>query len=129
MTAPRHRHAHRLAATHRMSVSPPVLLRPARRRLAHAGPPPVLLNAQCSRFLAIERALRAGEATFASMREACGCSAATLKRDLKTMRQALGCPIVFDRFQQRYRLLERSWPGLAPVILEELKASAVRVCP
>lgn len=82
-----------------------------------------LLTTDAMRFVKIERRLRSGAATFAQLR---GCvddvSAATLKRDLKAMREQLGAPILWERAQNVYHLAGE-WGGVAACLREEVRSA------
>jgi hypothetical protein len=87
---------------------------------------PLLLTPQAARWWRIEQALRRNAClNFNSLRHTVGgVSAATLKRDLQTMRTVLDAPIVYDKWGDGYRLVAE-WPGLLVKIQEE--ASALQV--
>jgi predicted DNA-binding transcriptional regulator YafY len=76
-----------------------------------------LLTADAVRFIQIEHALRSGGANFARLRGTLGVSAATLKRDLKAMREELGAPIRYDKEHEQY-CLAAPWSGLRSCLLE-----------
>lgn len=78
-----------------------------------------LLTTQGARLLRIEAMLRNRQApTFLDMRHACRCSVATLKRDLRCMREELGAPVHFDVSERGYRLIDE-WPGVLPALFEQ----------
>ncbi len=76
-----------------------------------------LLTSDAMRFLQIEHMLRSGGADFQQLRGRLGVSPATLKRDLKAMREELGAPIQYDRLADQYRLTS-PWPGIKRNLLE-----------
>lgn len=82
-----------------------------------------LLTTDAMRFVKIERCLRSGAANFEQLR---GCvddvSPATLKRDLKAMREELGAPILYERAQGVYRLVSE-WGGVAACLREQVRAA------
>lgn len=80
-----------------------------------------LLTTDAMRFVRIERRLRSGQATFEQLRGCVGdVSAATLKRDLKAMREELGAPIHWDSGNRAYHLAGE-WPGVGACLWEEVR--------
>ncbi len=80
-----------------------------------------LLTTNAQRMLAIERWLRSGGGDFESLYGALGllgASRATVKRDLKAMRQELGAVIVYVREDASYRL-HGEWKGVRACLLEQ----------
>ncbi len=74
---------------------------------------------QLERLFRIEQMLQGtGSVTFDSMIEALEVSPATLKRDIAYMRDRMNVPVVYDRFERRYRLetstqdTRQPFPGL-----------------
>ena len=71
-----------------------------------------LLTSDAGRFIKIDRRLRSGGADFQELRGVLnGISPATLKRDLRAMREELGAPILYDRDYGQYRYAG-AWPGV-----------------
>jgi predicted DNA-binding transcriptional regulator YafY len=82
-----------------------------------------LLAAEALRLLQIERRLQVGNgATFAELEKLLLVSAATVKRDLRLLREQLGAPIFFDRVEGRYRFVDR-WVGVLAHLVQEASAA------
>lgn len=79
-----------------------------------------LLTSDALRFLQIERTLRSGGVSAAQLRAALQISQATLKRDLKALRDELGAPICYDRATDQYRLT-MPWTGVRACLLEAFR--------
>jgi predicted DNA-binding transcriptional regulator YafY len=81
-----------------------------------------LLSAEAARLLRIERRLAAGNgATFAELEKMLAVSAATLKRDLRILREQLDAPIEYDRNGYRYSIT-KTWCGVVCHLLTEVGA-------
>jgi biotin operon repressor len=81
-----------------------------------------LLTPQAVRFCRIERMLRRGRhVSFATMQSDLGVSAATLKRDIQSLREELGAPI---RYETRVGYcITGLWVGVAATLFEQLEAA------
>jgi len=71
-------------------------------------------------MLKIERALRHRRLTMAELLDVTGASIATMKRDLKAMREELDAPLVYDQFDKGYRLTG-DWPGVLASAVSKLE--------
>lgn len=81
-----------------------------------------LLTTTGLRMLRIERMLRRARCvSFKAMRAECECSVATLKRDLRFLRDELGAPLLFDRRETAYRLAG-NWAGVQAMIFAQLES-------
>lgn len=91
--------------------------------MSRQGNPTPLLTAETIRFVRIERRLRDQGANFDQLRLCVGgvCDA-TLKRDLKAMREEFGAPITWDRANRVYRLASE-WAGIGACLQERAAAA------
>jgi len=80
-----------------------------------------LLSAEARRLLSLESRLRGGGIPKGGVH---GSSPATFKRDLRRLRDELGAVVVFDHFEDRYRLTNLDWPGVAAQLIAEVGAAA-----
>lgn len=81
-----------------------------------------LLAAEAVRLIQIERRLNVGNgATFAELEKLLRVSAATVKRDIRLLREQLGAPIFFDKTEGRYRFVDR-WIGVLAHLVQEATA-------
>lgn len=81
-----------------------------------------LLTTDAMRFVKLERRLRTGSADFEQLRGCVeGVSAATLKRDLKAMREELGAPIRYERADGMYHL-GGDWGGVGACLREQVRS-------
>lgn len=79
-----------------------------------------LLTRTAHRMCRLDRLLRAGLLVRRSvLMEEYGVSLATFKRDLSFLRSQTGAVIVFDRFTNSYRLVNRDWRGVMAKLYEE----------
>lgn len=78
-----------------------------------------LLTTTGMRLLQIDRMLAGGQRVrLDSFLLKLHVSVATFKRDLQTLRQELGAPVMYDRFEKRYHLRPgHEWEG----VLAEIK--------
>lgn len=78
-----------------------------------------LLTPLTVRAARIERMLRRGVASFARLQDLAGGSRASVKRDLALLRR-MGAIVVYDAFDNGYRLRNPDWPGVRSFVAEEL---------
>lgn len=83
-----------------------------------------LLSAEARRLLALEQRLRGAGIPKGGVR---GVSVATFKRDLRRLRDELGAVVVFDHFEESYRLKNADWPGVAATLVAEIAAASPSV--
>lgn len=82
-----------------------------------------LLTSNAQRFVKIERWLRSGGGNFSGLLGTLGMlgtSRATVKRDLRAMREELGAPIDYERNGDRYTL-SSDWKGVRACLLEQFQ--------
>ncbi len=83
-----------------------------------------LLATQAVRLLRIEKRLLAGGVSMNGLCALLDASAATVKRDLAVLREELGAPILYDRFDDVYRLVA-PWEGLLAHLLKQAQGATV----
>lgn len=80
----------------------------------------VLLSEGALRMVRIEKLVRTGEATADTLCWALQCSLATLKRDLRTLREEFGMPLLYDRAGGKTYRLVAPWPGLSEAVQRQM---------